>query len=227
MPPAPALVVLDLAGTTVRDRGEVPDAFVSALAEHGLRVTKEELVSVRGARKRDAVLRFVPEGGGREERAAAAYASFQEQLARRYRESAAAIPGAEEAIAALRARGIRVALNTGFDRAITELLLSALGWDRVADAVVCGDDAEPGALVEIDASDPAGAHAVAGAHPRRPDHDPSPDLRLVAEALREDRRPVGPAERGGGIGGADHRGQRRGSDEQRKKTADAHQARAA
>jgi phosphonatase-like hydrolase len=34
-----------------------------------------------------------------------------------------------------------VALNTGFDRDMTGLLLNALGWsDGIVDAVVCGDD---------------------------------------------------------------------------------------
>ncbi len=41
-------------------------------------------------------------------------------------------------------RGVRIALNTGFDREITTLLLRALGWQALADAVVCGDDVARG-----------------------------------------------------------------------------------
>jgi phosphonatase-like hydrolase len=38
-----------------------------------------------------------------------------------------------------------VALNTGFDRQMTGLLLGALGWaDGLVDAVVCGDDVTRG-----------------------------------------------------------------------------------
>ena len=38
-----------------------------------------------------------------------------------------------------------MALNTGFDRVVTNLLLSRLGWDRdLVDAVVCGDDVARG-----------------------------------------------------------------------------------
>jgi phosphonatase-like hydrolase len=45
----------------------------------------------------------------------------------------------------LRKRGIRLALNTGFDRETTGLLLEALGWaDGIVDAVVCGDDVTQG-----------------------------------------------------------------------------------
>ncbi len=54
-------------------------------------------------------------------------------------------PGAVSLIQDLRARGIKVALTTGFDRDITTLLLSSLGWTRhTVDAVVCGDDVPNG-----------------------------------------------------------------------------------
>jgi phosphonatase-like hydrolase len=35
-------------------------------------------------------------------------------------------------------------LNTGFDRGITTLLVSALGWHDRVDAVICGDDVRRG-----------------------------------------------------------------------------------
>jgi phosphonatase-like hydrolase len=45
----------------------------------------------------------------------------------------------------LRRRNVRIALNTGFDRTITGLLLDALGWrEGVVDAVVCGDEVRQG-----------------------------------------------------------------------------------
>ena len=44
----------------------------------------------------------------------------------------------------LKQQGIKLALNTGFDRDITEILLDALNWQGVADAVVCGDDVKLG-----------------------------------------------------------------------------------
>ena len=45
----------------------------------------------------------------------------------------------------LRHNGARVALNTGFDRDVTGLLVAALGWERhVVDAVVCADDVAQG-----------------------------------------------------------------------------------
>lgn len=135
-----------MAGTTVRDGGQVPAAFTDALAEHGIAVTPEAVARVRGASKRDAVRSFVPEGPDRDDRSARVYASFRERLAQRYRtEGVEPVEGAQRVFAWLRERGIAVALATGFDRDITGLLLSVLRWDAgVVDAVVCGDDVPEG-----------------------------------------------------------------------------------
>ena len=140
------LVIFDLAGTTVEDRGEVPAAFAGALAAHGIEVTPEQLAGVRGATKRQAVLNFIPPGLDQSSRAAAVYASFCGHLARRYQtDGVHAVAGAASLFRSLRGRGIRVALNTGFDRETTALLLRALRWDgEVVDAVVCGDDVAQG-----------------------------------------------------------------------------------
>lgn len=136
------LVVFDVAGTTVKDAGQVRDAFAAALSEHGVEVTPEQLSGVRGSSKREAVLRFVPE----ENLANTVYCSFREHLARLYRtRGVEPVEGAEAVFRWLRLRGLRVALNTGFDRETTRLLLDALSWDEgVVDAVVCGDDVRRG-----------------------------------------------------------------------------------
>ena len=49
------LVVFDMAGTTIEDAGQVPEAFAAALAAYGLSVTDDELRAVRGASKREAI----------------------------------------------------------------------------------------------------------------------------------------------------------------------------
>jgi phosphonatase-like hydrolase len=142
----PELVIFDLAGTTVEDRGEVPYAFTAALAEHGIVVTREQINGVRGASKRQAILHFIPTGPEQARHVEETYASFRAKLTRRYSsEGVRPIPGAAAVFGLLRERGVRVALNTGFDRETTELLLGALGWDDgIVDAVVCGDDVSQG-----------------------------------------------------------------------------------
>jgi len=140
------LVIFDLAGTTVEDRGEVPGAFSSALAEHGIEVSAEELKTVRGSSKRDAVLHFIPPGPERLSRAASVYAAFLKQLTQRYQtDGVHPAPGAAAVFQSLRDRGVQLALNTGFERETAALLLDQLRWsDGIFDAIVCGDDVKQG-----------------------------------------------------------------------------------
>lgn len=139
------LVVCDMAGTTVRDAGQVPQAFTSALAAHGIAVTPQAINSLRGASKRLAILNLMPEGADRALLAERVYATFVEHLARVFNGTVEPVPGAREMIDTLRQRGVRVALNTGFDRETTHLLLDALRWrEGVVDAVVCGDEVAQG-----------------------------------------------------------------------------------
>src|SRR6185503_11433675 len=55
----PSLVIFDLAGTTIRDRGEVVGCFTVALHECGIMFTPDELDHWRGASKRDVLHRLV------------------------------------------------------------------------------------------------------------------------------------------------------------------------
>jgi len=133
----PSLVVFDLAGTTVRDTGQVSDALTIALRNHGLEITPAQLGLLRGASKREALLRVIPEGPDRLGRAAKIYVDFREQLLARFARGVDPIDGAREIFERLRARGVRVALATGFDRSIVGVLLRSLGWhEGVVDAVV-------------------------------------------------------------------------------------------
>ena len=142
----PALAIFDMAGTTVADEGQVPRAFRGALDEAGLSATADQIDKVRGASKREAIGRFVPEGPDAPARADAVYRSFKARLADAYSGGGVRdMAGASALFDALRSAGIRVALNTGFDREITALLLEGLGWlNDAVDFVVCGDDVANG-----------------------------------------------------------------------------------
>jgi phosphonatase-like hydrolase len=140
------LVVLDMAGTTVHDGGEVPAAFRSALAAHGVAVTDDELAGVRGASKREVIRTLVTrhQPDALPSLAEEVYDEFRAALAERYGAGVHAVEGAEDVFHWLRRRGVRMALNTGFDRVTTDLLLDALGWRDAVDAVVCGDEVREG-----------------------------------------------------------------------------------
>ena len=64
------LVVFDMAGTTVFDRGNVADAFQQAFRASGLEVGREKIKTVMGWRKKDAIRmlleQFYPEHANEE-----------------------------------------------------------------------------------------------------------------------------------------------------------------
>ena len=145
------LVIFDLAGTVIEDAGQVPLAFTSALGNHEIEVTSDSIREMRGASKREVIQRFVErrQGGSRADVLAQTeeiYNSFRSTLARMYeKDGVREIAGATEVFTWLQQRGVRVALNTGFDRTITELLLNSMKWDGdLINAVICGDDVAQG-----------------------------------------------------------------------------------
>jgi phosphonatase-like hydrolase len=143
---AVTLVVCDMAGTAVQDTGEVARAFAATMAGFGIETSVQEIDAVRGASKREAIRRLLESRRGRTtaEHVETVYAAFKRELERVFMRAARPIPGAEDAFDRLAARGVRLALNTGFDRDTTVLLVDALGWRSRAAAIVCGDDVAQG-----------------------------------------------------------------------------------
>ena len=104
------LVVSDMAGTCVHDGGEVEAAFRAALADHGIEASAAQISAVRGAAKREAIARLTaPKYGQDAARVEAVYASFKAYLQRVFTREAKPVPGAPEAFAWLKQRGIKLA----------------------------------------------------------------------------------------------------------------------
>jgi phosphonatase-like hydrolase len=145
------LVVFDMAGTTIEDRGQVVEAFESSLCEHGIAVTDADLQPWRGASKRDVIRFYVQqrEGGGSRSLTAhveQVYTSFRRHLERSFLEAGArALPGAEATFAWLRERDIKVALTTGFDRGLADIILRSVGWQEgIIDVSLASDQVRKG-----------------------------------------------------------------------------------
>ena len=140
------LVILDIAGTCVADNGEVTKSFKGALEEHGITVTDEQINNIRGLSKRTAVRNLIPKGADEASRGDAVYESFCARLKQQYAAKGVhPIAGAREVFSWFRNRGVCVALNTGFDRSVTDVLICALKWDvDVVDVVVSGDEVSQG-----------------------------------------------------------------------------------
>ena len=142
------LVVLDMAGTTVRDDGVVEQAFQRAADRTGVadRMSwPDALQYVRDTMGQSKIDVFTHLAGGDRiaaERATAAFeVAYEEIIAE---QGAEEIPGARQAIEQLRADGLKVALTTGFAPVTRDALLDALGWRDLVDIALSPVDAGRG-----------------------------------------------------------------------------------
>ncbi|MFJ4184010.1 phosphonatase-like hydrolase [Kitasatospora sp. NPDC089509] len=145
------LAVLDMAGTTINESGAVYRALRTAVERNGVTVAEADLQTWMGTDKREAIAALVRIGGGTPspELVEESYAAFAEFLREAYRATPPqAIEGVEAALAELRARGIKVALTTGFSDDVAYPLLESIGWSTGEggnlDAVVTSDEVPRG-----------------------------------------------------------------------------------
>jgi phosphonatase-like hydrolase len=142
------LIILDVGGTIIEDRGDVPQTLRSVLSNHGIAASPAEIGQLRGASKREIVRHFVDgqsklPSAGRDKLVGAIYRELQEQLIAAYRK-VPPIAGAEEAFETLRQRGYLLATTTGFDREITTSIFQRLGWEKYFAATISSDDVTQG-----------------------------------------------------------------------------------
>ena len=128
LPPPIRLVILDIGGTIIEDRGDVPEVLRQSLAHHDIESTPEEISRWRGASKREIIRHFVnkqslPATADREKLTNVVYDEFTADLIGVYR-SVPAIAGAEDAIRELRQSSIssplpRVSIVQSLPRSLT------------------------------------------------------------------------------------------------------------
>lgn len=142
------LAVFDVAGTTVHDPDGVGQALKGALTASGVHWTHESVNRVMGIYKPIAIRmlleEFAPE---KVDFVETIHDEFKDRMIDYYISSPEvhAIPGAEETMRALRSRGVKVALDTGFDRQVLEAVLGRLGWGpETVDATVTSDEVKNG-----------------------------------------------------------------------------------
>lgn len=148
------LAVFDMAGTTIYDENNVAKAFQAALNKHGYpQVTLQEANEKMGYAKPQAIqelLEIHEQDTSKitEEFIAAIHTDFVEGMVEYYRTdpSIRAVSDAEEVFDQLHVMGIKVALDTGFSRDITDIILSRVGWaeGRYVDASAASDEVPEG-----------------------------------------------------------------------------------
>jgi len=140
-----------MAGTTVNDEDSVNRCVRAALQVVGLSVTAAEVNAVMGLPKPEAIAILVKNSGMRDQLSDQIQAIHRDFVTRSiafYQHDASVyeVPGASRVFRTLSKAGVRVALNTGFDRTIAQVILCRLGWSHghLIDAVICSDEVARG-----------------------------------------------------------------------------------
>ncbi len=137
---------LDMAGTTVADDGTVMEAFTAAITEQNLPVAQfsqamQDVRSSMGQSKIEVFRRIL----GDDAAAVKANEAFEDHYGAAVgRGAVAAMPGAEDTFAALRAAGVRVCLATGFSPVTRDAIIARLGWGTLIDLALSPADAGRG-----------------------------------------------------------------------------------
>ena len=147
-----ALVVFDMAGTTVYDNGNVGAAFQAAFKAHGLEIPQNKIKLVMGYRKSDAIRMLLSENGkvngSIDEKIRTIHETFEESMVQFYEsdDTLHSMPDAEETFEFLNGREVKVALNTGFTRRITNVITQRLGWNNhpFIDCIITSDEVPEG-----------------------------------------------------------------------------------
>ncbi|AHI00250.1 phosphonatase-like hydrolase [Kutzneria viridogrisea] len=142
-----SLAVLDMAGTTVADDGLVERAFTEAIGAVGVSERDDRfpdmLAHVRATMGQSKIVVF--RALLAEDLAQQANSAFEQAYSRLVGQGLCEpVPGAEQAIRGLRARGVKVAFTTGFARPTQDAILDALGWRDLADLALTPGDAGRG-----------------------------------------------------------------------------------
>jgi phosphonatase-like hydrolase len=146
------LVVFDLAGTTVADNGNVNDSFRNVFLSAGIQVPAAEVDQLMGYRKIEAITlivdKYLPDNSDNQALINKLHDDFNEDMTAFYLNDPEIkpLPHAEDIFEWLNQNGIKVGLNTGFTRRITDAILQRLGWDQdpFVNMVVCSDEVPEG-----------------------------------------------------------------------------------
>lgn len=145
------LVVFDLAGTTVKDNQDVHRVLQVALQNAGVDISLVDANEVMGIPKPIAIRQLLKGKGYSpitDDLIDTIHADFIKEMILFYEtdKSVGEKEGVSETFATLKSKGIKVAVDTGFDRKITDALLERMNWKKnnLIDASVTSDEVENG-----------------------------------------------------------------------------------
>jgi phosphonatase-like hydrolase len=143
------LVVFDLAGTTVKDNQDVHRVLWRSMSHHGVEISMDDATEVMGLPKPVAI-RLLLEKRYRGRRPMTPdwineiHLKFVEKMIQFYKTdpSVGEKPGVYNTFRKLKQANVKVVVDTGFDRQITDPLLERLGWkkEELIDGSVTSDE---------------------------------------------------------------------------------------
>ncbi len=151
-------VILDWAGTTIDYGSQAPaTVFVEVFERHGVTISLDEARGPMGTAKKEHIRQLtqteaiafrwqaVHDRLPTEEDVETMYEAFIPLQLEALTQHAALIPGTLEAVADFRRRGLKVGSNTGYNRAMLDIILAeAQKQGYEPDSAVCSDDVPVG-----------------------------------------------------------------------------------
>ena len=141
------LVVFDIAGTTIQDDSAVNKAFLNAFLHFGLSPTPEQINAVMGLSK-PLSIKIILKGLKDTTPISEIHDQFLKNMIEHYSidENVKEIPGASSVFNTLHELDYKVALDTGFSRDITNVILDKTGWiiQGLVDAAISSDQVKAG-----------------------------------------------------------------------------------
>jgi phosphonatase-like hydrolase len=146
------LAVFDMSGTTIKDNNEVLDCFYDALLETGITRDKKYINTMMGWSKIEVFRTIWTEELGDfpavvEDRAQYSFGVFKKNLSDYYHtHPVEPTDGCLDIFNYLRKNQVKIALNTGFYRSVTDILLEKLGWTvgNTIDYSITSDEVKQG-----------------------------------------------------------------------------------
>lgn len=144
------LVVFDMAGTTVDEQNVVYKTVCAAINDAGYDFSLEQVLEYGAGKEKKQAIRDVLALDGRrhsDEEVDRIFEDFKARLEQAYAElDVCEQPGASEVFRKLREANIKVALNTGYDKATAKSLVSKIGWqvNKDIDALITAGHVEKG-----------------------------------------------------------------------------------
>ncbi|GGG24106.1 phosphonoacetaldehyde hydrolase [Rhodococcoides trifolii] len=137
------LVSLDMAGTTVDEGGLVYEVLAATVVDAAGRPLPDVLLSQwKGTSKKEAIAGLLHGLDADDVSVESVFEDFRSRLITAYRTNPPKpVAGVPEALADLRANGVKVALQTGYSADIADAILEGMGWavGDTVDALVTSD----------------------------------------------------------------------------------------